>query len=352
MKCFEKKVNIDIPQLNAVFFDIETTGFSARTSYCYMIGVLYKNASGTYIKQWFLDDINTEKELLLSFLSFMKDYETIISFNGDGFDIPFINQRLAKYKISADLNTFKSIDIYKDATILKKVLKLANMKQKTIERFLGINREDIFSGGDLISVYHSYLENKDERLLKVLLLHNYEDIYALPSLLNIYNYTGIFKGCFSVENCEINVRDEKKEFIITGSLHNEIMSRFSFGHGDYYFTAYKNSFKMKIDIYTGELKHFHKEYKDYYYLPNEDMAVHKSVAFYVDKNFKTKAKATNCYSKKNGEFISQPLELLTPYFKTEYNDKTSYIELSDDFILNNDKIKCYVLSTINYLLKK
>ena len=362
MKIFEEKISINIneqdyPQVdfeNSVFFDIETTGFSAKHSYLYLIGCLYKNASGDYIiRQWFLDDINTEKEMLQDFLGFLKSYKTLISFNGDGFDIPFINTRLDKYKITTKLDSYTSTDLYKTAFKLKKVLNLANLKLKTIEQFLGINREDKFSGGDLISVYHAYLETKDERLLKNLLLHNFEDITAMPALLNIYNYQNIFAGGFDITQTEICVRDvatEKKECIISGCLHNNIMSRISFGYGDFYFTAYNNTFKMKINMYTGGLKYFYKEYKDYYYLPNEDMAVHKSVAFYVDKNFRTKANAANCYSKKTGNFLPQPHEIIEPYFKIEYNDKTSYIELTDDFLCDNETIKKYVNDVINYLL--
>ncbi len=365
MKCIESESGICLNDIdlkyidtkNTVFFDIETTGFSAKNSYLYMIGCLYldKSSDDFLIKQWFLDDINTEKDMLIEFMEFIKGYTTIFSFNGDGFDIPFVNYRLSKYKLLTDLNSHQSMDIYKDAYKLRKVFKLANLKQKTIEQFLGINREDKFSGGDLISVYHAYLESKDERLLKVLLLHNFEDLKAMPILLNIYSYSSIFKGEFDIDELQISVRDistDKKEFIIKGSLHNKIMSRVSFGYGDYYFTAYDNSFKMKIDMYTGSLKYFYKEYKDYYYLPNEDMAVHKSVAFYVDKDFKVKAKAANCYSKKTGNFIPQPTEIIEPYFKIEYHDKTTYFELTDDFMNDKANVKKYVLATINYLLTK
>ncbi len=363
MKIYEESISININESDfyhidfdkSIFFDIETTGFSAKNSYCYLIGCLFKKSNTFILRQWFLDDINTEKEMLLDFMNFIKKYHALISFNGDGFDIPFINNRLLKYKINDNLLKYNSIDLYKKAFKLKKILNLPNMKLKTIEHFLGINREDKFSGGDLISVYHTYLETRDERLLKALLLHNFEDITAMPTLLNIYNYSNIFEGEFEILQTEIHVRDistEKKECIISGSLHNSITSRISFGFGDYYFTAYDQMFKMKINIYTGGLKYFYKEYKDYYYLPNEDMAIHKSVAFYVDKDFKTKANAANCYSKKTGNFLPQPNEILEPYFKIEYHDKTTYFELSDDFLCNNEKIKKYVLEVINYLSKK
>ncbi len=365
MICFEKKANIITENIdskyidinNSLFFDIETTGFSAKNSYCYMIGCLYfdKGSNDFQIKQWFLDDVNTEKELLKEFMIFSKNFNTLVSFNGEGFDIPFVNYRLSKYKISDSLDSFTSIDLYKEASKLKKAFNLPNLKQKTIESFLGINREDKFSGGDLINVYRAYLETKDERLLTVLLLHNFEDLQAMPILLNIYSYSNIFNGGFDINELEISVRDlesQKKELIISGYLHNNIMSRFSFGYGDFYFTAYNTTFKMKINIYSGSLKYFYKEYKDYYYLPNEDIAVHKSVAFYVDKDFRVKAKAANCYSKKTGNFIPQPFEIIEPYFKIEYHDKITYFELTEDFLDNNENVKKYVKNTINYLLTK
>ena len=45
---------------------------------------------------------------------------------------------------------------------------------------------------------------------------------------------------------------------------------------------------LLVIIYQGELKHFYPNYREYYYLPHEDRAIHKSVALYVDRNFRTK----------------------------------------------------------------
>lgn len=361
MKCFEQITEINFQDLkcdyfdleHSVFFDIETTGFSPKNSYIYLIGCMYKSGDKMAIKQWFLDDYNTEKELLCDFMNFINSYATLITFNGDNFDIPFVNGRLNRHKILKNLDNFTSHDLYKYASKLKKMLRLPNLKLKTIESFLGINREDVFSGGDLINVYHAYSESKDEKLLKVLLLHNFEDVLAMPTLLNIYAYQEIIDGRFDVTEISINDRNEnpdKKEAIISCCLHNNIMSRVSFGVGDYYCTAFGNSLKFKINIYNGELKYFYKDYKDYYYLPDEDRAIHKSVAFYVDKDYRVKAKAATCYSKKTSTFIPQPSELLDNYFKIEYADKTSYIELNEDFINNKDIIKEYLMGLLKYLV--
>ncbi|MBP3544608.1 MAG: ribonuclease H-like domain-containing protein [Lachnospiraceae bacterium] len=81
---------------HVVFFDIETTGFSGQSSLIYLIGCIYYKDNSWQLRQWFLDDVNTEKELLLSFFDFIGSYTWLIHFNGAAFDIPFIEKRLAR----------------------------------------------------------------------------------------------------------------------------------------------------------------------------------------------------------------------------------------------------------------
>lgn len=40
------------------------------------------------------------------------------------------------------------------------------------------------------------------------------------------------------------------------------------------------------------MRHFYSDYKNYYYLPKEDMAIHKSVAAYVDHEYRENARRT------------------------------------------------------------
>ena len=54
------------------------------------------------------------------------------------------------------------------------------------------------------------------------------------------------------------------------------------------------------------LKHFFKDYRNYYYLPEEDRAVHKSVGCYVERKYRRAAKASTCYIKKAGIFLPIP----------------------------------------------
>ena len=105
----------------------------------------------------------------------------------------------------------------------------------------------------------------------------------------------------------------------------------------FYFTACGNLDKNQHKyLHRRVLNIFNPDYKNYYYLPGEDRSIHKSVAFYVDKDFRTKAKAANCYSKKSGIFLPQYEEIINPYFKIDYYDKITYFECSQDFLADKN----------------
>ena len=339
-----------------VFFDIETTGFSAKNTKLYMIGVLYlhKETNTFHSTQWFLDDYKDESLLICEFINFVKQYNCLIHYNGQGFDIPYIEAKCKYYNIIFDFSAFKHIDLYKIASPLKNVFKTENLKQKTMELFFDVNRQDIFSGGDLISVYFDYMETKNEQSLTSLLLHNYEDITGMITLLNILSYSYIFEEEYDLKSLTVNSYTspdscQKKEAVFEFTLHTSVPKRISFGQQEFYVTAFANKLKIKIQIYTNELKFFYRNYKDYFYLPEEDISVHKSVAFYVDKNYRTKAKAANCYSKKTGQFLPQYDEIISPYFKIDYYDKKMYFEMTPEFMNNIEEIRNYINHVLSHL---
>ena len=59
-----------------------------------------------------------------------------------------------------------------------------------------------------------------------------------------------------------------------------------------------NEIACSIRLCQGQLKHFYPDYRDYYYLPFEDTAIHRSVGEYVDRSARKKATAKTCYTKK------------------------------------------------------
>lgn len=341
-------------ETEVLYFDIETTGFSPAVTCLYLIGCAYKDENGYHFRQFFLDNPDDESSMLKEFIDFVHNFKCIIHYNGSGFDIPYIIKKCEIHGIPCDFTGISSLDIYKTILPVKSVFNIENLKQKTVELFMGIRREDKYSGGELIEIYQRYLKSRDDDLLSLLLTHNRDDVYGMIGICPVTAYADLLNGGFSFENIEM--RDAttfsgtpRKEVIITCRLNHEVPERVSSGNDDYYFTAYGSTLRICVTAYTRELKYFYPDYKNYYYLPKEDCSIHKSVAFYVDKNYRTRAKAANCYSRKTGLFLPQYEEIVSPYFKIDYYDKTTYFEYVPDFTDNATLIlqyACHILKAL------
>lgn len=332
---------------NCIFFDIETTGFSPNSSNIYLIGCLRKQGENLIIDQFFAENKEDEKEILAQFMTLLNQYKTIISFNGIGFDIPFIKAKCDKYDIPEHLKDYQYIDIFKLISSVKFLLKLPNYKQKTVEGFLDIHRDDQFSGGQLINIYQDYIETHSSEAEKLLLLHNFEDVTGMLDLIPMLSYHNILNGGFHIKSTEITpykTYDGKENHEMVITLENDyiVPKRVSYQFMNYYFTINKNITNIRIPLYYGELKYFYANYKDYFYLPEEDMAIHKSVATFVDKQYRERAKASNCYTRKNGVFLPQLSTIMNPAFKAEFKDKISYFELTQDFGSSDVMLRRYV----------
>ncbi|NLK28538.1 MAG: ribonuclease H-like domain-containing protein [Clostridiales bacterium] len=378
-----------------VFFDIETTGFSAETTYLYLIGCIYYEDNAFHIIQWFSEGIHEEKELIRAFFEFIKNYEVLIHYNGSGFDIPYLIKKCFLLNLKYSFEDITSIDLYKNIFPYKKFLNLPNYKQKTIETFLKIKRKDIYGGGDLIEVYQSYLGKKRyetlknrhrnslpnegtnpkqiedihptqkpspykfsqdkpmsikmvpevDELLHLLLLHNEDDLKGLVRICPILSYTDLFEKPFHILEAGI----EGDQLTISIQLRNPLPVPISYRIDRIYFNAQDLQASLHIKVVEGVLKHFYENYKDYYYLPAEDIAVHKSLASFVDKDYREKAKPATCYTKKKGSFVPQFEPVIYPFFKQNYQDKISYLEVHTDFLLQEENIEQYVSHILNYL---
>ena len=279
--------------MNTIFFDIETTGFAAKNTHLYMIGVLYvcPNTNTFNTIQWFLDDYNDEEKIISSFFEFTKNYSILMHFNGKGFDIPYLEAKAETYNIHFNFDSYEHIDLYKIASKIKHLFKTENIKLKTLEQFFDLHRDDEFSGKELISVYDEYMKTKDARLKNFLILHNFEDLKGMLTVINLLAYNNVFQGKYNYKNIEFD--KDNLEIIFHLELNSPIIKRISYAIDNIYMTAYDNKLKILIKLYKGTLKFFYNDYKDYYYLPQEDVAIHKSLASFVNKEFRQKAKASN-----------------------------------------------------------
>lgn len=351
-----------------VFFDIETTGFIADTSFLYLIGCIYYDGTSMQMIQWFSEDIREETLLISSFFEFIKDYELIVHYNGSGFDIPYLARKCELFGLDYSFKDIQSLDIYKRISPIKKIFGLKSYKQKSIESFLNIDRKDTFSGGELITVYQSYLGKKrlenlkksrpdsidtmaagsisePDEMLDALLQHNEDDIKGLVRITPILFYADLFEKPFQIAQAAI----DGGRLVIRLEYDFCLPVRISFDTGTIFMNAYDNTVQICINTYEGELKYFYDNYRDYYYLPDEDRAIHKSLAIYVDKDHRVKAKPSTCYTKRYGLFVPQYLPVIAPCFKQEYSDKLTFVEVHADFLLQEDNLRSYIQHILRYI---
>ncbi len=323
-----------------LFFDIETTGFSGETSQLYLIGCTYFDGFGWKLIQWFADTRQAEKELLDAFFAFLKRFKILVHFNGDRFDIPYLLKCCERLGLDYNFDDLVSIDIFKKIKPYRKLLKLENMKQKSIEQFLGVHREDKYNGGQLIEVYRDYLHTHEKYLFDLLILHNADDLKGMPSILPILNYADLFGSDFTLCSHKLySYRDEagySHPFVnlLWESPYN-IPVPLEYSVTPLSLELHDTCLACNINLYEGTLKYFYPDPQNYYYLPLEDTAIHKSIGEYVDRSARKKATAKNCYSKKEGLFLPQFGSLWEPSFKEEYKSSLSYT-LYDDEILWTD----------------
>lgn len=340
------------PYNKTLFFDIETTGFSAKNTTLYLIGVLYYQDRNIEILQWFNEDGTDEGNLIQAFLQFSKAFTHLIHFNGNGFDLPYLSQKAETLQIPFDVKErLTQIDIFKAIKPYKNCLGLSNMKQISIEKFLQIERTDTYSGGELIPIYQRYVAKPTSEYEQLLLLHNKDDLLGMPQISQILNYVSFFQE-LTIRKLYFEVDHNTQKLNISFEFPDilQLPKRILYQYQDFYLNAYQNHGVLSIPICQDTLFYFISDYKNYYYLPQEDMAIHKSVAGYVEPCNRIKATKNNCYIKKEDCFIPYFTDdTTTKAFRKTATDKTSFQTL--DSFLNNteDNQKNYLLNVLHTL---
>ena len=342
------------PLERVLFIDIETTGFTARSSYLYLIGCAYYLAGKWHTIQWMAENYTQEADILNAFFEFSKNYRYLIHFNGNNFDLPFILQKCQQHNLPSNFNNFQGIDLYKRISPYKFFLKLPNCKQKTLEQFLGIDRKDVFSGSELIGIYYDYTKNPSEFSENALLLHNADDLKGMLETLPMLAYYDLFNQPVRAKKVQANSYKDvngghRKELIITLTLDQPLPKLILTSAGGCYFRGDGTEASLKIPVYEEELKYFYSNYHDYYYLPSEDVALHKSVAGFVDKEYRIPASAANCYTRKFSTYLPQWNILFEPFFKRDYKSQELFFELTEDMKRNRKIFSDYAAHVLNMM---
>lgn len=342
MKTFEKTIDIEIDNIpeNSVFLDIETTGLSPERSHLYLFGCMWREKDKWRLKQWLLESPFEERGALGEIAAFISGFSLLVHFNGERFDLPYLDMHAAERGIPSPFLTIPSLDLYKQLRSCKNLFSMSGARQKDFERFAGNKRLDRFDGGQLIDVYRRYCTSGDAQLLELLLLHNSEDVAGMGALTKLLPYqklndpaVRLFETPPVLVNSGRIFAGEDDEALLRFSLSDEYPITVSSRAGDIRLTVEGSSLRLLMPLFCGELKHYFSPARDYYYLPAEDMAIHKSVASYVDPSHREKATPQTCYIKTAGTFIPVLNEDIRDVFR-ESPSGARYARLSGELLEN------------------
>ena len=323
----EPQIESIAPKGDVLLFDIETTGLKKGTTQVYLIGCAYYEQESWMIRQYLSESALDERDVLEAFFEFSRNFKVLVHFNGDGFDIPYLDFKQEFYGLGFSFEDFESFDIYRRAKTLRKLLCMSSMGQTSIEQFLQIEREDQMNGGLLIPYYYTYERTGDEEAERLLLLHNFDDLQGMLKILDILKYLEIPEGDFIFENMEI----VSGYAILNYRLHQELPVSFEkrTENPEIVICADGTLLQISIKLFEGIAKYPLLDVENYYYLPEEDRVIHKDVAQFVEKQYRKKATKKNCFLKKEGQFLPQMRPLFDPAYYVEGDKKRSYFEISE-----------------------
>ena len=333
-----------------VFFDIETTGLSAKSSILYLIGIIKKEQNHWTVIQLFNDDGESESEVILRFFQLLPKEAVLIHYNGTTFDLPYLKTRCELLHLSSDPLTFATqFDYYSFLKPFKSLLQLSDCKQHTMEKITGFERTDTLSGKKLIEQYFLHLKLQKDCYKEALLLHNFDDLTGLIRLSYFIFFKEQLKQPLCFWDTVVSSDEIQFQLPLSSKFPDDFLEEVSFTKQfdpaalkkkkreestnlfTIKFTVTKELFFIACPILNDTLKFFYPNYRDYFYLPLEDMAIHKSVASFVDKDHRIKAKPDTCYTKKTGYFLpvfppfSSFEEHSIPIFYKDYPFKQGWI---------------------------
>lgn len=294
---------------NWVLFDIETTGFDRTTTKVILIGMLFLKDNQIILKQVFIDSLDEEILLLTEFIKDIENRSLFITFNGNMFDIPYLNSRYKNNNINYVIKRHKNLDVYQYFKNNKDIYNLPNAKLKTIEKVLGISRKDTIDGRESIKLYFEYLKSKDSYKLEKILLHNEDDIINLlklfiktlsldekllnfsPKIINIQNQNVYIKDIDIsnkiihlqlIKNDYLSYHYYKNDFILDFVSKDQVLQlpilKFNSNLDEYVFADTNMIFNIDFDLLdTNQKNRYLISINDFYYYDNLSNIINKKI---------------------------------------------------------------------------
>lgn len=263
--------NLDEIYKESVFIDIETTGLSKMYSEIISITLLLHNDARYKIYQIFCQYKTDQSQALKYLRDLIRSKKYIITYNGNSFDIPFLEEKAKQFGSDLNFESLTKIDLYILMKKLKYKINIVDLKLKTVEEYLCIERNDTIGGMDVVTLYEAYKLEPRKEFSTLILRHNYEDVYNLPLVMN--NIFALYDDVIYLRNLIVTINND--ELLIKKNLLQCTFNVITTFNKDYINHGIKYDMVLSVDTQTLGINIPLNTYKDenireFYYLDNNE----------------------------------------------------------------------------------
>jgi len=175
----------------ALFVDLETTGLSGGTGVIpFLVGLGYYRDNKFWVVQYFLGDLAEEERMIQELDQFFMsmDFQSVVTYNGKGFDIPLLETRFILHKQPFRLASLPHLDFLYSARSLWKhkheSCQLYHLSRQVVEA----DRSEDIPAAEIPWRYFQYLQTGNFDLIESVLYHNQEDILSLLGVVIVGSF--------------------------------------------------------------------------------------------------------------------------------------------------------------------
>ena len=315
MKITRKNITVTYPcQLlaeNTAILDISLFGSCRRKSAVESAALIIPTDSPSVLlfTLFEAEQKESEFELLTALSAALADIKTLITFNGNAFDLPRLHARYLAAVLPDPLFGKKYRDLFIEFRPLSAILGLPSRK---LVDYAAIITEPVAISEDKLLEYTDAFRTLSILPLDSILRVLDGEFYELSASESFESKTPASDFSGISEN-----RPIPSVIFFKAKCSRNFPCRISFHDAVFHVVLSDNQIAVAAHLDRGCLRVYHSDIENYYYLPAENCSIHRSIADYVDKSRKEKAVRENCFhlSKYSPEFIKEPKQI-EKYFQS------------------------------------
>jgi uncharacterized protein YprB with RNaseH-like and TPR domain len=181
--------NLDLS--TALFIDLETTGLSGGTGViAFLVGLGFYRDDRFNVAQFFLGELAEEEKMIQELGQFFAqmNFQSVVSFNGKGFDMPLLETRFILHKQPFILSELPHLDFLYSARSLWRHKYESCRLYHLAREVADADRSEDIPAAEIPWRYFQYLNTGNFELVEPILYHNQEDILSLLGVIIVGSF--------------------------------------------------------------------------------------------------------------------------------------------------------------------